>query len=309
MNLITSLAQKLNTSELTVLQFLSNAPRKYKVYTIPKRTQGLRVIAQPSKDLKDFQRAFIELYKLPHHPCSMAYQKGKSIKDNALKHSHNPYLLKMDFENFFNSIKPRMIWKTFNKTEHNPSPQEIISLEKLLFWQPSRRRPDKLILSIGAPSSPAISNFCMYEFDGKLFEVCDAQKITYTRYADDLTFSTKRKQILFDLPLAVNNLLNELFGTLIIINNRKTVFSSKAHNRHITGITITNEGTLSLGRKRKRYIKHLVHQFSINQLAEGDLQHLQGLLSFSNHIEPTFISSLHTKYTQATIEKIIEARI
>lgn len=309
MNLITSLAKKLNFDEVEVVHFLSTASRKYKVYKIPKRTKGLRVIAQPSKALKKYQRAFIDLYNFPAHSSSMAYQKGIGIKENALSHNVNPYILKMDFENFFNSIQPEMIWKTLSKTDCPTSDGDIKYLKRLLFWQPSKSRPDNLVLSIGAPSSPSLSNLCMYDFDDKLTELCKSQNISYTRYADDLTFSTQEKNILFSVPLEVKNTLSELFGKNIIINTDKTVFTSKAHNRHITGITINNEGLLSLGRKRKRYIKHLVHQFCMNQLLEDDVHHLQGLLSFSKHIEPTFIDTLKIKYTEEIIQQIIETRI
>lgn len=308
MSLITSLAKKLSTSEIEVTQFLSTAPRKYKVYTIPKRTKGVRIIAQPSKALKAYQRAFIDLYSLPAHPCSMAYQKGLGIKENAIAHVQNPFFLKMDFENFFNSIKPDMVLEALRDTDCPTPIQELIYIKKLLFWQPSRRKPNNLILSIGAPSSPALSNLCMLAFDEKLSNLCAAQNITYTRYADDLTFSTKQKAILFSIPLEVKKILSELFDKGIIINADKTVFTSKAHNRHITGITINNENALSLGRKRKRYIKHLVHQFTLKKLSEDDLLHLQGLLSFANHIEPTFIITLNSKYTFTVMRQIIEAR-
>ena len=115
------------------------------------------------------------------------------------------------------------------------------------------------MLSIGAPSSPLVSNFFMYQFDCVLSKLCIEREIIYTRYADDLTFSTKHKDVLFVLPQLVKENLNDLFGNAIRINRKKTKFSSKAHNRHVTGITINNDGKISLGRERKRYIKHLVH--------------------------------------------------
>ena len=66
-------------------------------------------------------------------------------------------------------------------------PQDKFFIEKILFWQPIKHRKTKLILSVGAPSSPVISNFCMYEFDNRIHAACNKLEITYTRYADDLT--------------------------------------------------------------------------------------------------------------------------
>ena len=306
MEFVEQLALKLNKSKREVSLFLSNAPKKYKVYTIPKRTSGHRVIAQPSKELKEYQRAFLALQKLPIHSAAMAYQHGLSIKDNAQMHKNNPYLLKLDLENFFNSISSSLFWKVWESIRPLPPENDRVIMEKLLFWCPSKTTAKKLVLSIGAPSSPLLSNFFMYNFDVIISKLCSVKGIAYTRYADDLTFSTHHKDILFNLPLEIKNKLTILFGNAIRINRKKTKFSSKAHNRHVTGITLNNNGKLSLGRERKRYIKHLVHQVQLKKSDQDNLYHLKGLLAFAKHIEPQFLQSLIQKYSIELITQIVE---
>lgn len=306
MTLIEQLALELKKGEDEVARFLLSAPKRYKVYTIPKRTSGHRVIAQPSKELKEYQRKYLELQQLPIHESAMAYRKGMSIKQNALAHKTNPYLLKLDLENFFNSITDKLFWKVWESIQTLPSIQDKQTLNNLLFWCPSKTTGGSLILSIGAPSSPLVSNFFMYQFDCVISKVCLERGIVYTRYADDLTFSTKHKGILFDLPILVKEKLVDLFGNSIRINRKKTKFSSKAHNRHVTGITINNEGKLSLGRERKRYIKHLVHQVQLSKLDAEDRGHLRGLIAFAKHIEPAFVESLKRKYSAELITQIVE---
>jgi retron-type reverse transcriptase len=306
MSLIGKLAKELNKTELEIAQFLAGAPLKYKVYKIPKRTSGHRVIAQPSRELKEYQRAFLELYSLNIHDAAMAYRKGLSIKDNANKHKRNRYLLKLDLENFFNSITSDLFWKVWAKHYAIPSGEEKILMERLLFWSPSKSSSGKLILSIGAPSSPMLSNFFLYQFDVAIAEICSNQEIIYTRYADDLTFSTKHKEILFDIPKLITKELKVHFGDALNVNRRKTVFSSKGHNRHVTGITLDNTGNLSLGRERKRYIKHLIHQYQLGKLNKGDIFHLKGLLAFAKHIEPFLITRLEIKYSTSLIAQIFE---
>jgi RNA-directed DNA polymerase len=309
MNIIRLLSQNLKKSESEVEEFLSEAPNKYKVYTIPKRTHGHRIIAQPSKDLKEYQRFFIKQLEseLPLHHSAMAYRKGISIKDNANIHKNQQYLLKMDLENFFNSINPALFWRTWEAIKVDvPNDKEKRIYELLLFWCPSKKNNGKLILSIGAPSSPIISNFCMRPFDELITTHCDSLDIFYSRYADDLTFSTNKKDILLNIPKVVQKNLFNCFGSRLTINHGKTAFSSKAHNRHVTGITITNEGKLSLGRKRKRYIKHLVNEFKYNKLDQSSIESLRGLLTFANHIEPKFLISLKAKYSDELIFKILE---
>ena len=275
MKLIETLAHKLNKSEQEVTRFLASAPLKYKVYKIPKRTSGHRIIAQPSRELKQYQRAFLSLYQLKIHQVAMAYKEGHSIKDNALVHSKSRFLLKIDLENFFNSISCELFWSVWSQYYAMPNDNEKVLMERLLFWSPSKSASGKLILSIGAPSSPLLSNFFMYQFDELVTQECTKREIKYTRYADDLTFSTNSKGILFDIPQYIAKTLRSLFGDKIIINSRKTVFSSKAHNRHVTGLTIDNHGQLSLGRERKRYIKHLVYQYKQALLDIEDISHLR----------------------------------
>jgi RNA-directed DNA polymerase len=306
MTLIEQLALELKKSEDEVARFLLSAPKRYKVYTIPKRTSGHRVIAQPSKELKEYQRKYMKIQQLPIHGSAMAYRKGISIKQNAIAHKNNPYLLKLDLENFFNSISDKLFWKVWASILPLPSDQDKQTLENLLFWCPSKTTGGALVLSIGAPSSPLVSNFFMYQFDCIFSKLCVEKEIVYTRYADDMTFSTKHKDSLFVLPEFVKEKLTDLFGSAIRINRKKTRFSSRAHNRHVTGITISNDGNLSLGRERKRYIKHLVHQVQLNKLDPEDRQHLRGLIAFAKHIEPVFFQSLKQKYSAELITQIVE---
>ena len=305
MSLIQQFARALNASEAEVIRFMSNAPNKYRVYTIPKRTSGHRVIAQPSKELKTYQRVYLDLQTLPIHDAAMAYRDGIGIKQNAIAHQSHPYLLKLDLENFFNSISDTLLWTVWEKTLPLPSNEDRATLEKLLFWCPSKKKSGSLILSVGAPTSPLISNFFMYQFDLDMSEICREKGITYTRYADDLTFSTKERNVLFKTPEIVKHRLFSYFGHAIVLNNKKTKFSSRAYNRHVTGVTITNDNKISLGRARKRYIKHLLHQASLKKLPSEDISHLQGLLSFASHIEPDFLNALKKKYSDKLIKEVV----
>jgi retron-type reverse transcriptase len=238
----------------------------------------------------------------------MAYVKNTSIKDNATKHKDNNYLLKMDFENFFNSITPAILIETWAKQNVHLDPLDRHYLIKLLFWCPSKRAAGKHILSVGAPSSPYISNTVMYTFDELLQSICKTKRIVYTRYADDMTFSTMKKDILFEIPKIVEQCLQSHFGNRLSINIQKTVFSSKAHNRHVTGITLDNNSNLSLGRKKKRYIKHLIHQYTLAKMDEGDLLHIRGLLAHAKHIEPSFIRSLEKKYSSEIMLNLVKGQ-
>lgn len=209
----------------------------------------------------------------------------------------------MDFRDFFPSITPGLFVQCLQKCDIELSKEDILFLQRLLFWRPKRK--DSLRLSIGAPSSPFISNFIMIKFDKIISEYCVNNGINYTRYADDLTFTTNTEKILFDVPNFVQKTLEVEYKNLILIKEEKTVFSSKAFNRHITGIVITNNGSLSLGREKKRVISSMIHQFSHGLHDEDFRQKLKGLLAYSLHIEPDFIKRMKSKYSSDTIDLIM----
>jgi len=321
MTMLACLSERLNISETQCREFLTGASRKYKSYLIPKRSGGYRRIAQPSKELKSYQRAFLSLYDFPVHNNAMGYVRGRGIRDNALMHASNPYLFKTDIANFFNSIRPHLFWLVLRQLAKGEikTQQEVrlkmeslfeslISerefVEELIFWRPGRRS-EKLILSIGAPSSPTISNFCMFIFDEHISQICADYGIVYTRYVDDLTFSTAIPNILPGFIHKVREELKNCFSGAMELNLKKTVLSSMAHNRRVTGITLTNSGNLSVGRKQKRYIKHLVHLFIEKNITEEDFVYLRGYLSYARYVDPEFVVSLFNKYTYEIMNKIV----
>ncbi|MGR6839022.1 retron St85 family RNA-directed DNA polymerase [Aliivibrio wodanis] len=222
MSLFKSLSTILLMDEKELRSFATTAPYRYKVYTIAKRNSDeTRLIAHPSKELKFVQRLIIALLapNLPIHSAATAYIKGKSIKDNALPHASKKYLLKMDLKNFFPSIKPELFFKECRYHNIEVSDIDKNLLEGFLFWK--TRRSNQLKLSIGAPSSPLISNFILYRFDEEIIKACHAEGVTYTRYADDLTFSTNKKGVLLSYQAKVRRIIGILYDGNFKVNLRK----------------------------------------------------------------------------------------
>ncbi len=305
LSILTVLSEELYMGEEVISRFIMTAPYRYKKYKIPKRKPNeFRTISQPSKEVKFMQNLCLGLIreKLPVHKCALAYEKGTSIKKNAELHKNNQYFLKMDFKDFFPSIVPEDLLAVLSDNGICLLDEEKIILSHLFFWKLRRNSPLKL--SIGAPSSPFISNAVLFGFDIKVSELCAGLEITYSRYADDLTFTTNKKNILSLLPIEIKKILSSMYGRRLKINEDKTVFSSKKFNRHITGLTITNDGKVSIGRERKRYIRCMVHKFKTGCLPPKDVSKLCGLLAFVFDVEPKFLKRLSDKYGLNTINKI-----
>ena len=294
------LCMKLNFSKTELFLYANTCPKRYKVYKIKKRNSTKkRTIAQPSKNLKVVQKLLIEHYfqdRLPIHERATAYKKGSSILKNATYHLRNKFLLKMDFKSFFPSISAKA-WEQFIIDEGILPAEEAeeIRLVSNIFF---REVNSSLELSIGAPSSPFISNTLMYKFDDIVHKKAETEKIAYSRYSDDMTLSTNIKNKLFDWPNIIEEISRELEYPKLLINEKKTVFSSKKHNRHVTGVTITNDGKASLGRAKKREIRTRVYLTAENELSNKERDKLVGILSHAKNIEPYFVKQLYEKYPE-----------
>jgi RNA-directed DNA polymerase len=258
-------------------------------YHVPKRNGGNRVIHHPAKQLKAVQRWLLDnvISKWPVHSAATAYMRGISIKANADTHAASKYLLRMDFLDFFPSISDKDIL-SFLDSEGPPNTADWDLKDKNFFVNIVCR--DKA-LTMGAPTSPGISNAICIELDRRLAGLPQTNELFYTRYADDLSFSSRLPNRLADIPDQVARILEDLrFPSALTVNPEKTRHSSKRSRRRVTGLVLASSGIVSLGRQRKRWIRSLVHKYeSLN--TEGKLT-LAGLLSFSKSIDPDFINAI-----------------
>lgn len=276
-----------------IKKIILTAPLRYKVFTIPKRDGSPRLVAQPAKEVKAIQRYLIgELKKvLPMHAVATAYNSACSIKKNAETHSNNSYILKMDFEDFFPSIKYADIINHLKKYASQKYNEDAICLlARACVWAPDRQPP--LRLCIGAPSSPFLSNAILYDFDSIIDNFARQNNIAYTRYADDITFSCEKRNSLSLIHDYLLDQIESLEYPTLKVNKKKTVFSSRAGRRTVTGINITPNGELSTGRDRKRLVRAMYHRYLNNNLSEKQIEILNGLINFIESIEPGFSARL-----------------
>ena len=304
-NLLTSLGVAVLLPHEELMSLIRSAPHRYKVYSIPKRSPGqFRIIAQPAREVKALQYWVMKnmLGKFEVHPSATGYREGCSIADNAKPHTHGRFLLKLDFKDFFPSLKARDFKRYLKTNKAELDKESIEALCRILFWKP--KGTQDLCLSIGAPSSPMLSNILMRDFDRRIFKFCSANHVTYTRYADDLTFSAERSHQLALVERAVVDLLNRLKSPALTINRKKTVRVSKRDARRVTGLVLTNDRKVSLGHEQKRTIRARVHHFATNRLDADETLKLRGMLNYVNSVEPAFVRRLRKKYGASTIRRL-----
>lgn len=306
MNIFEHIQSDFSLSERDVRVLLFTAAYRYKLHYIEKRHgRGRRLIAQPTAEIKLLQRWAVEKYvtQLPIHKAATAYRAGISIKDHAAVHADNRYLLKLDFQDFFPSILG-MHFLMHLKSHASIDDDDANLLMRLLFR--FDRETQDYVLSIGAPSSPVVSNTIMYDFDNALTNYCKTHGIVYSRYADDLALSTSKPKALDDAFIFVRQLCRDMPYPRLQLNDAKTVFTSKKHRRQLTGLILTNEGKPSLGREKKRLIRSMAHRFSLNQLPQEQILHLRGLLAFAFSIEPIFFSSINRMIGEEAFQRLMK---
>ncbi|GMM92931.1 retron St85 family RNA-directed DNA polymerase [Qipengyuania sp. MTN3-11] len=272
--------------------FAESASRRYYVFSVPKATGGYRKIAHPARPLKAVQRWLNAKYfiRLPIHDAATAYRKGRGLKANAQPHLAKRFTLRIDFREFFPNFTMLHIYKFL---ELNSDLLEMAGDDALVATMLVCRDGG---LTIGAPTSPVLTNAMMFEFDQMLTEYCIGKRIVYTRYADDLFLSTNEPNILGQTLDFVRSLAESYQFARLRVNSKKTAFLSKKYHREITGLVITPDGEVSIGRKKKRELKALVHKLITGDLPKDRVAYLEGYLNFVRDVEPSFIVSLKAKY-------------
>ena len=294
-------------SEGETKKLIASAPYRYKVFHIKKRnSKRLRTVAQPAREVKELQRWLVDwaFTSLPVHNAATAYIRGGGIRLNAQMHVNCRYLLKMDFQEYFPSIKLPAVRQHLTKHLHERyQDEDILRMCKVVLWKPTPF--SELELCIGGPSSPIISNSVAFEFDKAIATCCAEMGVTYTRYADDLTFSTNKRGVLRGIEKLVVQKCAQVEYPILRINSDKTVHVSKKYMRRVTGVTLSSEGKCSLGRDRKRLIRAALHRALNNRLSDDEMAKLHGHLAFANDIEPSFVDAMKRKYGENFIRSVL----
>lgn len=293
--------------QLAVL--VRTAPFRYKEFQIPKRKAGeFRTIAQPAREVKALQywvlRDVLANFKV--HNAAMAYRKGRSILHNAKPHAGSRFLLKMDFRDFFPSFKADDLRAFLKRQKTKISEEDVTALCQILFWMPKASVAPELCLSIGAPTSPALSNILMFDFDLHISTVAKANRVKYTRYADDLTFSAMHSESLSVVESAVHEWCAKVHSPKLAVHQGKTVRVSRAKSRRVTGLVLTNDRKVSLGRDVKRLVRAQVHHFLTGQMPVAERSSLRGMLHYVNSVEPAFLDRLRLFYGTDAIDSVMD---
>jgi RNA-directed DNA polymerase len=286
-----------------VLNLASSASHRYKVYKIRKKDGGLRSISHPSRPLKALQRWLLAnvINSFPVHDAAAAYRRGRSILDNARIHEKSRYLLRMDLAEFFPSITEQDIQQYIRENQNLFQGWSTVDVS--VFCHLVCRHSQ---LTIGAPTSPALSNAICYDIDVRIHTLCSKRGVAYSRYADDLFFSTSKADVLRQIEEEVGKVITESkLPADLKVNAAKTRRSSKKGLRHVTGIVLGSDGKVHIGRRLKRQIRGLI--FRVESLDVATRASLAGMIAYAIGFDPQFMNSLISKYGLAKVREAMTA--
>ena len=243
--------------------------QRYHYFKMKKKDGGYREIMSPSKDLKYIQK-WISKNILEKHPLQdscKGFRKGISIYDNAQPHEKADLLLKVDLLKYYDTITERRVFGVFADMGYVKNLAVVLaklttSYHRRQYW---KNIPDKElsqmgykdfspppVLPQGAPSSPAIANIVANVMDKRFSKLSEKLGFSYTRYADDLTFSIKGEGRLPSLKFIREIISEERF----CVNDNKIKFYKRGVKQYVTGLTIDNGINVSK-KYRKEIASHI----------------------------------------------------
>ena len=236
---LSSLEQDLGTSAKTLYAVSNNLGKHYRKVKLPKKNGGFRTLSVPDEVLKSIQRQIAEVL-LIHSPTSRyakAYRFGSSTLRNAKHHVGKQVVLKLDILHFFDSIRYSTVKDKVFPEEIYAEPVRIL-LTMLCYHKDA--------LPQGAPSSPAITNIILHEFDEQIGQWCRERGIAYTRYCDDMTFSGD-----FNPAEVIRFVRLELKKMGFLLNEQKTQIQRPGQQQTVTGIVVNEKLSIPADYRRK----------------------------------------------------------
>ena len=272
-----SLEQDLGFSAKTLYGLSNNLDKHYRNTFIPKHDGSKRKLSIPDLILKRVQRSIADniLADYPISRYAMAYTQGSSVQKNASLHVGKQKILKLDIDGFFDHITYSRVKDCVFCKENYSEPIRIL-LTMLCYYKES--------LPQGAPTSPAITNIIMYDFDEKIGKYCEENNFSYTRYCDDMTFSGD-----FEEKAVISVVKDELRKLGLFLKNRKTAVIPNTKRQTVTGIVVNEKIGLTKEYKNKirqeiYYIKKYGIDGHLSKIGEPNKQHylnsLKGRVAF-----------------------------
>ena len=272
----------------------------YVTYGIKKRSGGLRIIHAPKRRLKAILRSLDRelVSRLPVSEHAHGFVKQRSVKTGAEVHVGKPVLLRLDLKDFFPSVTAARVRGFFIALGYGyPVAATLAVLVTEPLRQPVVIDGAKFFVPVGprtcvqgAPTSPGICNAILRRMDRRLAGLARQRGFSYTRYADDLTFSGPSEEAAHRLRRAVERVIREEGFEL---NAAKTQVMTRGGRQIVTGVTVNS--VLGLSRRARRRIRAELHHASREGADAQRRARLTGMLAWVHMLNPEQAAALRRR--------------
>ena len=283
-------------------------------FSVPKKSGGTRELMRPHRTLAGAQRWLLQnvLDPLPAHPSAHGFVRGRSTVTNAARHVGRGVVLNMDLKDFFPSITFPRVRGALVKLGYSPAVATVMAL----LATEAPRRPVRYAgralwvetgprgLPQGAPTSPALSNLVTRRFDARLTALANKLGWTYTRYADDLTFSGEAEadKLTGYLMTRVRHIaVAEGFR----VNETKTRVQRPGARQQVTGIVVNARP--GVPRPLVRRLRAILHRAQKEGLAAQNREQrphftnwVRGMIAYVRMVNPAQAAPLEAAFEKAT---------
>ncbi|QQS88574.1 retron Ec67 family RNA-directed DNA polymerase/endonuclease [Fusobacterium canifelinum] len=277
---------------LSYILYVKKIENLYTTFKIPKKNGGYREINAPQNELKMIQKKFVSFLeekmkeKFKTINTSHGFVKERSIITNAKIHKNKKIVLNLDLKDFFDSFHFGRVKGFFEKNKDFKSffPELTSELSTLIAQLVCFNGK----LPQGAPSSPLLTNLICNIFDVRVLKLAKKYKLTYSRYADDLTFSTNYKGFIRNLEKFEEDILLEIKKNGFEANMEKYRLTFQSSRQEVTGLTVNKK--INVSRKYYKYTRAMAYslykngEFNIDGI-DGTINQLEGRFSFINQLD------------------------
>lgn len=262
----------------------------YTCHVIKKKGGGVRHISAPENGLKKRQKRlnyFLQAYYLWIKPAEVhgfvsnpdyLTESRCHIVSNAKAHTGKKHVLNIDLKDFFSSISALRIKKLFMSSVFNCSERMATALALLTTYEGK--------LPTGAPSSPVLSNFVCLQLDSDLKSFCQENYLDYTRYADDLTFSSN-----YRIPEETISEIKALISRNGFETNEKKVHLRSSYGKQtVTGLVVNEK--VNVDRKFLKRIRAMLHDLMKNGIEAATQRHFSQIKPSDEKQQKLFINRL-----------------
>ena len=290
---------------MTRVIYIRNTDNLYSQFTIKKKNGSDRHISAPDPELKEIQSRLSDLLQdclnnirensKEDNNFSHGFERNRSIITNAEKHKSKKWVLNIDLSNFFDEFNFGRVRGYFLKNKNFSLNTELSTLiAKIACHQ------DKL--PQGSPCSPVITNLILVSLDRRLSNLCNRVGCTYTRFADDITISTNKKEFPRNIIKSHNEnsidlnkkFLKEIISSGFQINLNKLRLFDRKCRQEVTGLTVNR--FVNVDNKYAKKIRAMAHSLftkggytltdkKTREQRAGNINELGGMLSFIDYVD------------------------